>query len=55
MFIMQKNDLPNVLDFCKITMYADGTVLCFLSKRISEIELIKVELGPQTRLRLDET
>lgn len=55
MFIIKKNDLPNVLDFCNITMYADGTVLYFFWKRISEIELIKVELGPQTRLRLDET
>ena len=50
MFITQMNDLPNVLDFCNITMSADGTALYFLSKRISEIELIKVELGPQTRL-----
>lgn len=49
------NDLPNILDFCNITMSADGTVLYFFWKRISEIELIKVELGPQTRLRLDET
>ena len=29
--------------------------LFYISSRISEIELIKVELGPQTRLRLDET
>ena len=49
------NDLPNDLDFCNITMYADGTALYFFSKRISEIELIKVELGPQIRLWLDET
>ena len=55
MFIIKKKDLPNALDFCNITMYADGTALYFFSKRISEIELIKVELGPQTRLWLDET
>ena len=29
MFIIKKNDLPNALDFCNITMYADGTVLYF--------------------------
>ena len=32
------NDLPNVLESCSVTLYADDTVLYFSSKLISEIE-----------------
>ena len=38
MFIIYMNDLPNVLEFCNITLYADDTVLYFSSKLITEIE-----------------
>ena len=38
MFIIYMNDLPNVLEFCNITLYADYTVLYFSSKLIIEIE-----------------
>ena len=38
LFIIYMNDLPNVLESCSVTLYADDTVLYFSSKRISEIE-----------------
>ena len=30
LFIIYMNDLPNVLEFCNIALYADDTVLYFL-------------------------
>ena len=38
LFIIYMNDLPNVLESCSVTLYADDTVLYFSSKLISEIE-----------------
>ena len=38
MFITYMNDLPNVLEFCNIALYADDTVLYFFSKLITKIE-----------------
>ena len=38
MFITYMNDLPNVLEFCNIALYADDTVLYFSSKLITKIE-----------------
>ena len=38
LFIIYMNDLPDVLEFCSVTLYADDTVLYFSSKMISEIE-----------------
>ena len=32
-------DLPDVLEDCSVTLYADDTVLLFASKSIAEIEL----------------
>ena len=32
-------DLPDVLEDCSVTLYADDTVLLFASKSIVEIEL----------------
>ena len=44
------NDIPDVLDFCNITLYADDTVLYFSSKLISISESeSKFELEPQIR------
>ena len=33
------NDLPDVLEHCSFTLYADNTVLSFKSKSITKIEL----------------
>ena len=38
LFIIYMNDLPNLLESCCVTLYADDTALYFSSKLISEIE-----------------
>ena len=38
LFIIYMNDLPDVLDHCSVTLYADDTVLYFASKSITEVE-----------------
>lgn len=38
LFIVYINDLPNQLEHCKISMYADDTVLFFSSKSTFDIE-----------------
>ena len=50
MFLIYMNDIPDVLDFCNITLYADDTVLYFSSKLVSISEFeSKFELEPQIR------
>ena len=39
LFTLYINDLPSCVDVCKVTMYADVTVIFFSAPRISEIEL----------------
>ena len=39
LFVIYMNDLPDVLDHCSVTLYADNTVLSFNSKPIAKIEL----------------
>ena len=39
LFVIYMNDLPDVLEHCSVTLYADNTVLSFNSKPIAKIEL----------------
>ena len=39
LFVIYMNDLPDVLEHCSFTLYADNTVLSFKSKSITKIEL----------------
>ena len=39
LFTLYINALPSCVDICKVTMYADDTVIFFLAPLISEIEL----------------
>ena len=48
--LIYMNDIPNVLDFCNITLYADDTVLYFSSELISISEFeSKFELESHIR------
>ena len=38
LFIIYMNDLPDVLDHCSVTLYADDTVLYLASKSITKVE-----------------
>ena len=38
LFILYVNDLPSYIKKCKVTMYADDTVLYFSSSTLSELE-----------------
>ncbi|CAB3994781.1 Hypothetical predicted protein, partial [Paramuricea clavata] len=38
LFILYVNDLPSCIKKCKVTMYADDTVLYFSSSTLSELE-----------------
>ena len=37
LFIMYMNDLPDVLQFCQVTLYADDTVLYLASKSAADL------------------
>ena len=39
LLVIYMNDLPDVLEHCSVTLYADNTVLSFNSKPIAKIEL----------------
>ena len=39
LFTLYFNDLPSCVEFCKVMMYADDTVIFFSAPQISEIEL----------------
>jgi len=38
LFIIYMNDLPDVLQFCQITLYADDTVLYLASKSAANLQ-----------------
>jgi hypothetical protein len=38
LFIIYINDLPDVLEYCNVTLYADDTVLSYASSSIQEIQ-----------------
>ena len=39
LFVIYMNELPDVLEQCSVTLYADNTVLSFNSRPIAKIEL----------------
>ena len=46
LFIIYLNDLPDVLQFCQITLYADDTVLYLASKSAADLQRkINADLG----------
>ena len=46
LFIMYMNDLPDVLQFCQVTLYADDTVLYLASKSAADLQRkINADLG----------
>ena len=46
LFIMYMNDLPDVLQFCQVTLYADDTVLYLASKSAADVQRkINADLG----------
>lgn len=38
LFIIYMNDLPDILDHCRVTLYADDTVLYFTSKSVTKVD-----------------
>ena len=38
LFIIYMNDLPDVLQFCPVTLYADDTVLYLASKSAADLQ-----------------
>ena len=52
-FIIYMNDLPGVLQFCQVTLYADDTVLYLASKSSGDFERkINADLGLTVSIRL---
>ena len=46
LFVMFTNDLPDVLQYCQVTLYADDTALYFASKSVLDLESkINADLG----------
>lgn len=46
LFIIYMNDLPDVLQFCQVTLYADDTVLYLASKSAADLQRkINADLG----------
>ena len=46
LFIIYMNDLPDVLPFCQVTLYADDTVLYLASKSAADLQRkINADLG----------
>ena len=46
LFIIYMNDLPDVLQFCPVTLYADDTVLYLASKSAADLQRkINADLG----------
>ena len=46
LFIIYMNDLPDVLQFCQVTLYADDTVLYLASKFAADLQRkINADLG----------
>ena len=46
LFIIYMNDLPDVLQFCQVTLYADDTVLYVASKSAADLQRkINADLG----------
>ena len=39
LFVIYMNDVPDVLEHCSVTLYADNTVLSFNSKSVTKIDL----------------
>ena len=46
LFIIYMNDLPDILQFCQVTLYADDTVLYLASKSAADLQRkINADLG----------